>query len=68
MADVTKCLTDGGIPDQWTRANLAWLAEQHTRMAGDTFRRDPTRSNWHGRWAALITDILESPHGQHQRV
>ena len=59
---VVKYLTDGGIPDGWSVANLRWLAQAHRRLAAgkaaDGYHRD--RVPWHLRWAALIEDLLES--------
>lgn len=62
MNHITKCLTEGGIPDGATIQNLVWLAQAHRRYAAYPHNRD--RATWHIRWAALIEDVLEA-HREH---
>lgn len=62
---LNQCLTDGGLPDGWTRQNLLWLAQAHWRFAvGPRTHRDPARAAWHKRWATFIEDVLESQRGK----
>lgn len=62
MAAIIDYLTQGGIPDGWTRQNLAWLAQAHWRLAlGPNQNPDSERAAWHQRWATLIEDLLETP-------
>lgn len=67
---VTECLVKGGIPDGWTAAGLAWLAETHRRLGKDTHTaaHGLPRSNWHRRWAACIEDILETYSVYYNRI
>jgi hypothetical protein len=67
---LAKCLTDGGVPDDWTYQNLVWLADTHRRLGKDTHTavHGITRSNWHRRWAALCEDLLETYRVNHHRV
>lgn len=63
---LNQCLTDGGLPDGWTRQNLLWLAKTHRHHANHPWKthigRD--RAAWHHRWATFIEDVLESHSGK----
>lgn len=66
---VTKHLTEGGIPSDWTVQNLDWLAQAHRRLGTGQSKTPYTlRPDWHRRWAALLTDILDTKNGENHRV
>lgn len=62
---VTQCLTNGGVPRDWTVENLQWLAQAHRHHAAAQIATRSDRSYWHRRWAALIEDVLEARLAHH---